>query len=218
MLFFTMFITSCETETSVQENNDFQKSTTFDAETIYWSILGNTESGMDQFDALTNEQKQAVWVFKYDRFLADNTLSASQIDAVNSAKDYVSVLDFSGEPNDTELDALEDELLSAFLNEDTKNFLFLSLENGAGDINAPGYGNDYQTTGCFWCWQEVPGADPISPCTAILNSDGDLVGYQTTVLAYRSRLFFRHGSRTFSVNRNCDEAAWSASGSPVSYQ
>ncbi|GAK91687.1 hypothetical protein JCM19297_1639 [Nonlabens ulvanivorans] len=94
MVLFTMLITSCEQENIAQDNNDFQKSGTFDAETTYWSILGNTESGMAQFDALTNEQKQAVWVFKYDRFIAENTLSASQIDAVNSAKDYVSVLDF----------------------------------------------------------------------------------------------------------------------------
>ncbi len=207
-----MLITSCETETSFQDNNDFQKSITFDAKTTYWSILGNSESGMDQFDALTNEQKQAVWVFKYDRFLADNTLSASQIDAVNSAKDYVSVLDFSGEPNDTELDALEDELLSAFLNEDTKNFLFLGLENGAGDINAPGYGNDYQTTGCFWCWQEVPGVDPVSPCTAYYNSEGQFIGYQTTVQARRSRFWFRRGSTIFNVSRNCSADDWVSQG------
>nr|WP_152556333.1 hypothetical protein [Nonlabens ulvanivorans] len=121
MLFFTMLITSCETETSVQENNDFQKSTNFDAETTYWSILGNTESGIDQFDALINEQKQAVWVFKYDRFLADNTLTTGQLAAVNVAKDYVNNLDFSGESNESNIEAIESQL-SAEFDEDTKNF------------------------------------------------------------------------------------------------
>ncbi|PQJ32991.1 hypothetical protein BST92_14140 [Nonlabens arenilitoris] len=133
MVLFTMLITSCEQENIAQDNNDFQKSGTFDAETTYWSILGNTESGMDQFDALTNEQKQAVWVFKYDRFIADNTLTMDQLAVVNVVKDYVSTVDFSAEPNESNLDAIESQLAAEF-DENTTYFLFLSLENEASDV------------------------------------------------------------------------------------
>ncbi|PQJ32989.1 hypothetical protein BST92_14130 [Nonlabens arenilitoris] len=189
IFFFTMFITSCETETSVQENNDFQKSITFDAETTYWSILRNTESGMAQFDALTNEQKQAVWVFKYDRFIADNTLITDQLAAVNVAKDYVSTVDFSAEPNESNLDAIESQLAAEF-DEDTKNFLLLTLENSPIDIGAAG--NNNQTEGCFWCW-DIVSVD--QPCHEEFV-DGESIGFYATVTLQRRR-FFIGGTRRF---------------------
>lgn len=138
MVLITMLITSCEQENIAQENNDFQKSATFDAETTYWSILGNTESGMDQFNALTNEQKQDVWEFKYDRFIGDNSLSSSQLAAVNIAKDYVEVLDFSEPEYPTDLFKITvNQVFSAFESNQSVSLMF-GLDNSDdtfGDVS-----------------------------------------------------------------------------------
>ncbi|EAS19597.1 hypothetical protein BBFL7_00143 [Flavobacteria bacterium BBFL7] len=207
MLFFTILITSCEQEIIAQDNNDFQKSGTFDAETTYWSILGSTESGMDQFDALTNEQKQAVWVFKYDRFIADNALTTDQLAVVNVAKDYVNTVDFSAEPNESNLDAIESQLAAEF-DEDTKNFLFLTLENSPIDIGAAG--NNNQTEDCFWCYDPIDEAIK-GDCMPEYDSDGNHTGGFVRTTQSRRRRFWI-GWRTVTIMEGCSYEDWDADG------
>ena len=208
MIAFIAFTTSCETDTVEQDNQDFQiKSGGFNAEDTYYSILDNTESGMDQFDALTNSQKQDVWVFKYIRFKTDNELNGSQEEVVDDLLSYISEVDFT-EGNETLEDELESDVRSEF-SEEIADYLLLTLENKEDDV--------YVTNGCFWCWIEVPGGDQ-TPCTALLNSEGDLVGYVQTVEAWRSRLWFGHGSRTFNVSRNCSLEDWFNDGAHVTRQ
>ncbi|PQJ18311.1 bacteriocin fulvocin C-related protein [Nonlabens tegetincola] len=160
---------SCQTDSEEpldKESNQILSKSGFDAESTYFSILSNTEDGMIQFDNLDNTEKQAVWVFKYNRFITDNALNTAQLDVVNAVKNYVESVDFDTEPNDAAEASLEDQIQSVF-DEDTSSFLLLTLENGPSDINQSGA---TQTEGCFWCDEIVSGSE--GPCEAVWMDTG----------------------------------------------
>lgn len=177
MIAFIAFTTSCETDTVEQGNQALQaKSGEFDAESTYYSILGNTESGMAQFDALTNFQKQAVWVFKYTRFKNDNTLTALQEEAVDELFSYVNDVDFS-DGDETLESNLESNVRDRF-NEEQSDFLLFTLENDTEDI---------ALKSCFWCYQEIPGTR--SACSPVIV-DGEYTGDFTFTTRVSVRRFW----------------------------
>jgi hypothetical protein len=134
MIAFIAFTTSCETDTVEQDSQELiSKSGGFEAESAYFNILANTESGMDQFDALTNSQKQAVWLFKYTRFKNDNTLTGLQEEAVDELMSYINEADFS-EFNLAEVTLLEDSINENF-DLETSGFLLATLENNEEDVS-----------------------------------------------------------------------------------
>lgn len=204
LLLLSVVSFSCETdseESLEKESNQTLSKSGFDAESTYFSILSNTEEGMIQFDNLDNPEKQAVWVFKYNRFITDNTLNTAQLDVVNAVKNYVESVDFDTEPNAVAEASLEDQIQSVF-DEDTSSFLLLTLENGPSDINQSG---TTQTEGCFWCSEVTTSG----PCERVIVN-GDFIGFQRTSSG-RVRRFWIGWSDT-TIVEPCSGEEWADEG------
>jgi hypothetical protein len=195
MIAFISITTSCEQD--LQSDTTVNAKSGFNAEATYHSILDNTESGMQQFDVLTNSQKVAVWEFKYERFKDNNTLSIDQIAAIDVAINLIKNISFS-EGNETAEQATDDEIRNVFDSE-TADFLLLTLENNGSDVG---------TEGCFWCLDPVAAS---TTCCAYRDpTDNHIIDFRRPT-TYRVRRFWIGWTNRpgFSL---CSMNAWQADG------
>ncbi|SHJ17287.1 hypothetical protein SAMN04488096_109129 [Mesonia phycicola] len=159
-------------------------------------------------------EKSLIWDYKYKRLLAesDGSFTDNQIQLINEIKTLVSEEDFFATPETYEVEELEDISLEVFSAEESA-FLFYSLENKDGDITVnPTTGEP--VTDCFWCYQEIPGGTS-GPCEAIVDSDGDILGFTRDNVQVDKVRFFIFRTETTINGVPCGFNDWVAGGMQI---
>lgn len=206
-------------EDSTDQFEEAQAKSTFNAENAYNRVL-NSKSAKDDFaQNYTAVEQAAIWEYKYERYLTNNSLTTEEEALVDDLKDLVGSPDFFRTPSNYELDAESLEIQVIALFEKEAPYLLYSLENDRFDLEIdPELGEpepietdpeEPVANGCFWCYEEVtgPGADS-GPCEAQVNDQGEIIQFLRNNVKVKKKRFWITAGTAYISNVPCSMDDW----------